>query len=130
MAKSYYYSLGRRKEATATVRVFRGKGEVIVNDKKGIDYFGHNALVQTVIEPLKLVGKEKDHDITLVIKGGGHSGQADAARLAVAKALVVMSEDLRPTLKKAGFLTRDPRVKERKKYGLKRARKAPQFTKR
>ena len=128
--KDYYYGLGRRKSSRAKARLYNGKGELTVNDKKGIDYFGHDALVATAMAPLKLVSKDNEFNVSLLVTGGGHSSQAEAAKLAIAKALVELSEDLRPTLKKAGYLTRDSRVKERKKYGLKRARKAPQFTKR
>ncbi len=126
----YYYGLGRRKEATASVRLRVGKGLVSVNDKTAIEHFGHQYLIERLQQPLIALGKENDYDITVRVTGGGKSGQADAARLGIAKALVVISEDFRTTLKKPGYLKRDGRVKERKKYGLKRARKAPQFTKR
>lgn len=127
---SYYYGLGRRKEATASVRLRTGKGMITVNDKTAIEHFGHLYLVERLLQPLTALGKENDYDITVKATGGGKSGQADAARLGIAKALVVINEDDRTTLKKPGYLKRDARVKERKKYGLKRARKAPQFTKR
>jgi len=126
----YHYSRGRRKEAIATARLYPGKGEIIVGEQPAADYFNNSALLTTVEQPLKLAGQEQKLRISLHLKGGGKRGQADAARLAIARALTVMAEDLRPTLKKAGLLTRDPREKERKKAGLKKARKAPQFSKR
>ncbi|HEY6736766.1 MAG TPA: 30S ribosomal protein S9 [Candidatus Saccharimonadia bacterium] len=131
MAESthYHYARGRRKSAIATVRLTPGKGGITVGDKTAADYFNNAALVANVEQPLKLSGQDK-LGVSLHLSGGGKRGQADAARLAIARALNVMSEDLRPTLKKAGLLTRDPREKERKKPGLKRARKAPQFSKR
>jgi small subunit ribosomal protein S9 len=129
-ATHYHYARGRRKEAIATVRLYPGKGEIVVGDKTAADYFNNEALVTTVEQPIKLAGQEQKLRVSLHLSGGGKRGQADAARLAIARALNVMSEDLRPTLKKAGYLTRDPREKERKKAGLKKARKAPQFSKR
>jgi small subunit ribosomal protein S9 len=126
----YHYARGRRKEAIATVRLYPGKGEIIVGDKPAAEYFNNDALVTLVEGPVKLAGQDQKLRISLHLKGGGKRGQADAARLAIARALNVMSEDLHTTLKKAGLLTRDPREKERKKPGLKRARKAPQFSKR
>lgn len=126
----YHYARGRRKAAIATVRLYPGKGEITVGDKTATDYFNNDSLVATVQQPLKLAGQDQKLRISLHLQGGGKRGQADAARLAIARALNVMSDDLRPSLKKAGLLTRDPREKERKKYGLKRARKAPQFSKR
>lgn len=132
MAESthYHYARGRRKAAIATVRLYPGKGEVVVGDQTASDYFNNDSLVSVVEQPIKLAGQEQKLRVSLHLKGGGKRGQADAARLAIARALNVMSEDLRPTLKKAGLLTRDPREKERMKPGLKRARKAPQFSKR
>jgi small subunit ribosomal protein S9 len=126
----YHYGLGRRKEAIATARLYPGKGEILVGDQTASDYFNNEALVTLVEGPIKLAGQEQKLRISLHVKGGGKRGQADAARLAISRALLVMSEDLHDTLKKAGLLTRDPREKERKKAGLKRARKAPQFSKR
>jgi small subunit ribosomal protein S9 len=126
----YYYARGRRKEAIATARLYPGKGEIAVGEQPAAEYFNNAALVTVVEQPLKLAGQDGKLRISLHVKGGGKRGQADAARLAIARALNVMTEDLRPTLKKAGLLTRDPREKERKKPGLKRARKAPQFSKR
>jgi|SRR4051812_40388006 small subunit ribosomal protein S9 len=126
----YHYGLGRRKEAIATARLYPGKGEIVVADKPAADYFNNAALIANLEQPIKMSGQDGKLRISLHLKGGGKRGQADAARLAIARALRVMSADLHPTLKKAGFLTRDPREKERKKPGLKRARKAPQFSKR
>ncbi len=126
----YHYSRGRRKEAIATVRLYPGKGEVLVNDQPAASYFNNEALIAVVERPLKLADQHQKLRVSLHVSGGGKAGQADAAQLAIARALNVMSDDLRPTLKKAGMLTRDPREKERKKPGLKKARKAPQFSKR
>ncbi len=132
MAESahYHYARGRRKEAIATARLYPGKGEIVVGDKTAADYFNNAALMTVVEQPLKLAGVEQKLRVSLHVQGGGKRGQAEAAQLAIARALNVMSEDLRPTLKKAGFLTRDPREKERMKPGLKKARKASQFSKR
>lgn len=126
----YHYARGRRKAAIATVRLYSGKGEIVVGDQNASDYFNNQALVSTVEQPLKLAGQDQKLRVSLNLTGGGKRGQAEAARLAIARALNSLSDELRPTLKKAGLLTRDPRVKERKKPGLKRARKAPQFSKR
>lgn len=128
---TYYYGLGRRKEASARVRVYFGKNDSIINDKPVMDYFNKNGeLADSIFEPLKLTGNFEKAYVTVVVNGGGMAGQADAIRLGVARALLEYDENLKLVLKKAGFLTRDPREKERKKYGLKRARKAPQFSKR
>ena len=128
--EKYYYGLGRRKEAIATARLYKGSGEITVGEASAEDYFNNLALVQLLQQPLALAGQEKKLRVSLRVNGGGKRGQADAARLAIARALDEMNEDLHTTLKKAGYLTRDPREKERKKPGLKRARKAPQFSKR
>jgi small subunit ribosomal protein S9 len=132
MAESkYFYGLGRRKAATARARLYKGKGNVTINDKPANEYLGLNTtLLAEVTDPLALVGKQKDFDITIKVKGGGLAGQVDAIKLAIAKALTVGHSDLRSTLKKAEFLKRDPREKERKKYGLRSARKREQFSKR
>lgn len=132
MAESkYFYGLGRRKAATARARLYKGKGNLTINDKPAAEYLGLNStLLAEVTDPLALVGKQKDFDITVKVKGGGLAGQVDAIKLAIAKALTVGHVDLRPTLKKAEFLKRDPREKERKKYGLRSARKREQFSKR
>lgn len=127
----YFYGLGRRKSATARARLYAGKGKVTINDKSASDYLSDNkAMVAEIIDPLALVGKQKDFDITIKVKGGGLAGQVDAIKLAIAKALTVGHADLRSTLKKADFLSRDPREKERKKYGLRSARKREQYSKR
>lgn len=128
--EQYHYARGRRKEAVATVRLSRGKGHITVGEQPAEQYFNNATLMERLAAPLKLAGQDGKLDASLRLTGGGKTGQADAARLAIARALTVMSEDLRPTVKKAGMLTRDQREKERKKYGLKRARKAPQFSKR
>ena len=126
----YYYARGRRKEAVATARLFHGKGQITVGEQTAEQYFNNATLLERLTQPIKLSGHEGKLNVSLRLAGGGKTGQADAARLAISRALIVMSEDLRPTVKKAGYLTRDQREKERKKYGLKRARKAPQFSKR
>ncbi|MCY1548480.1 30S ribosomal protein S9 [compost metagenome] len=127
----YFYGLGRRKSATARARLYAGKGKLTINDKTAAEYFSENkTLVAELTDPLALVGKQKDFDITIKVKGGGLAGQVDAIKLAIAKALTVAHADLRSTLKKAEFLKRDPREKERKKYGLRSARKREQFSKR
>lgn len=127
----YAYGLGRRKSATARARLFKGKGNVTINDKPAGEYLsGNTTLLAEVTDPLALVNKQKDFDITIRVSGGGLSGQVDAIKLAIAKALTVDHADLRSTLKKAEFLKRDPREKERKKYGLRSARKREQYSKR
>ena len=126
----YVEAIGRRKEASARVRLYPGTGEIVVNDKPVDDYFGR-ALDQMILrQPLALTGTEATLNISVKVQGGGESGQAAAVRLGIARALVEQDANLRPVLKAAGFLTRDARAKERKKPGLKRARKAPQYTKR
>ena len=127
----YFYGLGRRKSATARARLLKGKGNITINDQPALEYLdGNKALHAEVTDPLALVNMQKDFDITIKVKGGGMSGQVDAIKLAIAKALTVGHADLRTTLKKAEFLRRDPREKERKKYGLKSARKREQYSKR
>ena len=127
----YAYGLGRRKSATARARLFKGKGNVTINDKPAADYLsGNTTMLAEVTDPLALVNKQKDFDITIRVSGGGLAGQVDAIKLAIAKALTVDHADLRTTLKKAEFLKRDPREKERKKYGLRSARKREQYSKR
>lgn len=128
---SYYYGLGRRKSATARARLLKGKGNVTINDKPAKEYLsGNTTLLAEVTDPLALVGKQKDFDVSVRVSGGGLSGQVDAIKLAIAKALTAGFGDLRPTLKKAELLRRDPREKERKKYGLRSARKREQYSKR
>ncbi len=126
----YVEAIGRRKEATARVRLYDGTGDIVVNDKPVDVYFGR-ALDQMILrQPLTLTGTEAAFNISVKVSGGGEGGQASAVRLGIARALVEQDANLRPSLKAAGFLTRDARAKERKKPGLKRARKAPQYTKR
>jgi len=127
----FIQTTGRRKTAVARVRLIDGSGNVIVNDKNAEEYFSDIYNPKSIIkEPLILVALDKKFDISVKVKGGGKVAQVEAVRLGVARAIVSKDPKLKTTLKKAGFLTRDPRMKERKKYGLKRARKAPQFRKR
>ena len=129
--KKYTYGLGRRKAATATVRLYKGKGEITINDKPALEYLsGNKTYLAEITDPLALVGKQRDYDVSILVKGGGLAGQVDAIKLAVSKALVIEAPDFRPVLKKAGMMMRDPREKERKKYGLRSARKKEQFSKR
>lgn len=129
--KTYDYGLGRRKSATARVRLTKGKGVITINDKSAEEYLdGNKTLLAEITDPLALVGKQKDFDVTVRVSGGGLSGQVDAIKMAVAKAITVGAPDLRGTLKKAELLRRDPREKERKKYGLRSARKREQYSKR
>ena len=131
MSVQYYEGVGRRKESTARVRVMSGSGRFIVNDKQAESYFTRLGDIENILLPVSAAGQDRATlDITVTVKGGGVSGQTDAVQLGMARALVKMSEDNRPLMRKGGFLTRDPRVKERKKPGLKRARKAPTYTKR
>ena len=130
-AKKYDYGLGRRKSATARARLIKGKGNVTINDKPAADYLGHNkTLLAEITDPLALIGKQQEFDVTVRVSGGGLAGQVDAIKMAIAKAITVSHSDLRTTLKKAEFLRRDPREKERKKYGLRSARKREQYSKR
>jgi small subunit ribosomal protein S9 len=127
----YYEAVGRRKSASARVRVFpAGSGEIVINDRAADEYFCRPADRYTLMEPLRATAMESRFDISVKVQGGGIAGQAGAVRLGIARALVELDPDLRPILRKGGYLTRDARVKERKKPGLKRARKAPQYTKR
>ena len=121
---------GRRKEAIARVRIVPGSGKWTINGRPLDAYFPNKVHQQIVSEPLKTLERDEAYDVIATLRGGGVSGQAGALRLGIARALTVTEDESRPTLKKAGFLTRDPRVKERKKYGLKKARKAPQYSKR
>lgn len=128
---SYAYGLGRRKSATARARLYAGKGTITINDKPALEYLsGNKSLLAEITDPLALVNKQKEFDITVLVSGGGLAGQVDAIKLAVAKAITVDHSDLRSTLKKAELLRRDPREKERKKYGLRSARKREQYSKR
>lgn len=128
--KPYFYGTGRRKSSVARVRVYNGTGKITINDRDIEDYFGLETLKLIVRQPLALTGNADKFDIVCRVAGGGVTGQAGAIRHGLSRALLQFDEELRPTLKKAGFLTRDPRMKERKKYGLKAARRAPQFSKR
>ena len=127
----YIWAVGRRKSAVARVRLYPGSGRITVNGRPATDYFGGRAIYQaSLFEPLRLTGTQERFDVTVRVVGGGISGQAGAVRHGIARALTRFDEELRPVLKRAQLLTRDARVKERKKVGLKRARKAPQYTKR
>jgi small subunit ribosomal protein S9 len=127
----YYYGTGRRKTAVARVRVIpNGSGRVIVNGRPADQYFGRELYVANIHSPFRVLELQGPYDISVKVVGGGVTGQSEAIRHGVARALVRADEGHKPALRRAGFLTRDPRMKERKKYGLKRARKAPQYTKR
>lgn len=126
----YFYGTGRRKKSVARVRVYPGTGKITINDRSIDDYFGLETLKLIVRQPLALTGTTEKFDIVCRVNGGGVTGQVGAIRHGLSRALLQYDEALRPALKKAGFLTRDPRMKERKKYGLKGARRAPQFSKR
>ena len=128
--KPYFYGTGRRKDSVARVRVYTGTGKITINDRDIDNYFGLETLKLIVRSPLVLLGLEGKYDVVVRVSGGGVSGQAGAIRHGIARALLQVSPEYRPILKAAGFLTRDPRMKERKKYGLKAARRAPQFSKR
>ncbi|MDD5369211.1 MAG: 30S ribosomal protein S9 [Anaerolineaceae bacterium] len=131
MAVQYYEGIGRRKESTARVRLMSGNGRFMVNEKTADAYFTRLGDIDTIVAPLKAAGQElATYDITVLVHGGGVTGQTDAVQLGVARALTKMNPDFGAVMRKNGFLTRDPRVKERKKPGLKRARKAPTYTKR
>jgi small subunit ribosomal protein S9 len=129
-AKLMYYGTGRRKCSVAKVRVITGQGNIVVNGKPVGDYFGRKVLELIVRQPLVITDTDAKYDILASVHGGGKSGQAGAVRHGIARALLKVEDEFRSPLKKAGFLTRDPRMKERRKYGLKKARKAPQFSKR
>lgn len=129
--KRYYQGTGRRKTAVARVRLFPGNGEFVVNGRSAQEFFGaREYLHHTIQSPLVVTNLENTFNVLVKVRGGGDSGQAQAVRHGIARALLDSDETLRPVLKKAGFLTRDPRMKERKKAGLRRARKAPTYTKR
>ena len=128
--KPYFYGTGRRKSSVARVRVYNGTGKITINDRDIEEYFGLETLKLIVRQPLTLTDTMDKFDIVCRVAGGGVTGQAGAIRHGIARALLQYKEELRPELKKAGFLTRDPRMKERKKPGLKGARRAPQFSKR
>ena len=131
MAKSEkYYGTGRRKKSIARVYLVPGKGDVVINKRNMDEYFGLETLKVIVRQPLTATGTADKYDVLVNVKGGGYTGQAGAIRHGIARALLQVDAEFRPVLKKAGYLTRDPRMKERKKYGLKKARRAPQFSKR
>ncbi len=132
MAKSSqkFYGTGRRKSSVARVYLVAGTGKITINNRDIDDYFGLETLKVVVRQPLALTGTETKYDVLVNVKGGGYTGQAGAIRHGISRALLEVDEEFRPQLKAAGFLTRDPRMKERKKYGLKKARRAPQFSKR
>ncbi|MBO5042762.1 MAG: 30S ribosomal protein S9 [Clostridia bacterium] len=129
-AKPYFYGTGRRKKSIARVRLYPGSGEITINGRSIDEYFGLETLKLIVNQPFGVTGMTGKFDIVANVTGGGISGQAGAIRHGVARALVAADANFRPALKAAGFMTRDPRMKERKKYGLKAARRAPQFSKR
>ena len=126
----YFYGTGRRKSSVARVRLYQGTGKITINDRDIDDYFGLETLKLIVRQPLELTETGAKFDVVCRVAGGGVTGQAGAIRHGISRALLLADENYRPELKKAGFLTRDPRMKERKKYGLKGARRAPQFSKR
>ena len=129
-AAKKFYGTGRRKSSIARVYLTPGKGEITINKRSIDEYFGLETLKVIVRQPLVAVEGAEKYDATITVKGGGYTGQAGAIRHGISRALLQVDAEYRPTLKKAGFLTRDPRMKERKKYGLKAARRAPQFSKR
>ena len=131
MAKETRYSaIGRRKSSVAKVTITPGKGVITVNGKAVNDYMPYETLVMDLVQPLELVDAREKYDVNVVVKGGGFSGQTGAIRLGITRALMLANAETRPTLKANGMVTRDARIKERKKYGLKKARRAPQFSKR
>ena len=130
MAKAKYYGTGRRKSSVARVYLVPGTGKITINKRDMDEYFGLDTLKLIVRQPLVLTETAEKYDVIATVRGGGFTGQAGAIRHGISRALLEVDAELRPALKKAGFLTRDPRMKERKKYGLKAARRAPQFSKR
>jgi len=130
MSTQYYEGVGRRKSATARVRIYSGNGTLVVNDKPLSDYFPRQGDADAALMPLTVAGMQGKFDVSVKVNGGGVTGQTDAVQLGIARALLVYNPELKPALRKAGLLTRDAREKERKKPGLKRARKAPTYTKR
>ena len=127
---TYFYANGKRKRAVARVRLYKGTGRIVVNGKEAKEYFSTDEMVNVFMAPLVLTKNEGQYDISAKVEGGGIQGQADALRHGIAKALLEVDAELRHTLKPEGFLTRDSRIKERKKFGLHKARRAPQFSKR
>ncbi|HNY19944.1 MAG TPA: 30S ribosomal protein S9 [Flexilinea sp.] len=131
MVGRYYEGIGRRKESVARVRISSGSGDFVVNDKQIADYFNRLGDVESILAPFTAINQDQSgFDVSVHVNGGGVTGQTEAVRLGLARALVKMDDTLKPSLSHAGLLTRDPRIKERKKPGLKRARKAPTYTKR
>lgn len=130
MSQAQYQAVGRRKKAVARVRLVAGDGKIVINKRDIDNYFGLETLKMTVRQPLVLTETTGRFDVLVNVRGGGLTGQAGAIRHGITRALIKVDPELRPAVKKAGFLTRDPRMKERKKYGLKAARRAPQFSKR
>ena len=130
MAETFNRGTGRRKNAVARVRIQPGEGRVMVNEKDPLAFLGRRVLELAALAPLRITSTQRKFDVSIRVQGGGTSGQAGAIAHGIARALINYDPDYRPVLKKAGLLTRDARMKERKKYGLKRARKAPQYTKR
>jgi small subunit ribosomal protein S9 len=131
MSAQYYEGIGRRKEASARVRLFPGgTGRIVINDRDGREYISREGDMEIILQPLTVIGQERSYDISVHVDGGGVSGQRDAIRLGIARALLKLDPELRATMRDNELLTRDARVKERKKPGLKRARKAPTYTKR
>ena len=130
MAKVQYFGTGRRKSSVARVRLMPGEGNVLINGRTLDSYFGYETLKREVLRPLVITDTQGKYDVIVKVEGGGFTGQAGAIRHGISRALLEVDGELRPILKKAWFLTRDPRMKERKKYGLKAARRAPQFSKR
>jgi len=131
MVSQYYEGIGRRKEASARVRLYPGgTGKIVINDKDGNDYISREGDMGILLQPLTILGWERTYDVSVHVNGGGVTGQRDAIRLGIARALLKIDADTRPQLRANGLLTRDARAKERKKPGLKRARKAPTYTKR
>ncbi len=128
--QQYYYGTGRRKTSTARVRLYPGEGAMVINGKPAAEYFSRDVDMVQALEPLRVTGTENQYMISVKVVGGGLTGQAGAIRHGIARALLAANPEFRPALKGAGLLTRDARAKERKKPGLKRARKAPQYTKR
>ena len=128
--KPYFYGTGRRKNSVARVRVYNGTGKITINDRDIEEFFGYETLKMLVRSPLVLTERLGSYDVAVTVHGGGFTGQAGAIRHGIARALIKAEPDLRGAVKQAGYLTRDPRMKERKKYGLKAARRAPQFSKR
>ncbi len=131
MSAQYYEGIGRRKQSSARVRLFPGgTGRIVINDKEASEYLSREGDFEIMIQPLTVIGQERGYDVSVHVGGGGVSGQRDAIRLGIARALIKLDPELKAALRTAGLVTRDPRVKERKKPGLKRARKAPTYTKR